>query len=68
MIVTVCRRCTERHVGCHATCERYIEQRAELDRIREQRRKESEIAQVMIDSTTKAADKERRKKNRRWSR
>lgn len=28
---TPCHHCTERHEGCHGTCERYKEFRAKLD-------------------------------------
>ena len=34
-----CKGCTERHVGCHATCEKYIAEKAENDRIREEAQK-----------------------------
>ena len=30
-MITVCFKCTDRHIGCHATCERYIEE-SELNR------------------------------------
>lgn len=30
-----CKGCTERHVGCHSTCEKYIAEKAENDRLRE---------------------------------
>lgn len=30
-----CKGCTERHVGCHSTCEKYITEKAENDRLRE---------------------------------
>lgn len=28
-IITCCKDCQERHGGCHATCEKYIAQKAE---------------------------------------
>ena len=31
-----CKDCTERHVGCHSTCEKYISEKAENDRLREE--------------------------------
>lgn len=30
-----CKDCTERHVGCHSTCEKYISEKAENDRLRD---------------------------------
>lgn len=47
-MITVCFKCTDRHIGCHATCERYIEQderhQKELHEIRIQ--KEAYSAQL----------------------
>ena len=37
-----CLNCEERHDGCHSKCERYLSYRAELDRINEERFRESE--------------------------
>ncbi len=41
--ITVCKDCPERHPGCHATCEKYINQRAEYDAYKEEQRKQMEI-------------------------
>ncbi len=30
-VISVCWRCDSRHVGCHATCEKYLEARKRLD-------------------------------------
>lgn len=35
-IITVCHHCEFRHVGCHSTCQPYLEQKAEQKRLREQ--------------------------------
>lgn len=67
MIVTVCRRCTERHIGCHGTCERYLEQRAEMDRIRAEQRKKELVREAIISRVIEASDKSKKKKNKRWS-
>ena len=36
--ITCCKDCADRHPACHATCEKYIRQRAELDAVREEAR------------------------------
>lgn len=33
-----CRYCKERHVGCHATCEKYLEARGRLQDVNEKSR------------------------------
>lgn len=33
-----CKGCTERHLGCHATCEKYLKEKAQNDKEREQER------------------------------
>lgn len=39
MKITCCKDCTDRQIGCHATCERYLEQKKrneeEVDRAHE---------------------------------
>lgn len=42
MIKAPCKECTERHVGCHATCEGYQAFVKECERVREERRKRNE--------------------------
>lgn len=37
-----CKNCNERHVGCHSTCEKYIAEKAENERIRQLKLKESQ--------------------------
>lgn len=35
--ITCCKKCTERFPGCHGTCEKYIQQRAEYDKQKAER-------------------------------
>lgn len=35
MIECKCKNCTERHIGCHSTCEDYKNFRNELDKMNE---------------------------------
>lgn len=43
--ITCCKDCTERHPGCHGTCEKYIQQKADLDAAKAEARKKYEISQ-----------------------
>lgn len=31
--ITVCHNCTERYIGCHGSCERYLTEKREQDAI-----------------------------------
>lgn len=35
-VITVCQDCEFRHVGCHGSCQPYLDQKKEQDRLREQ--------------------------------
>ena len=43
--ITCCKDCATRHPGCHGTCEKYIQQKAELEAAKAERRKQYEINQ-----------------------
>ena len=38
--ITCCKDCTERVLGCHSTCERYLEQKAQLTKVYKARKQE----------------------------
>lgn len=38
-----CKGCKDRVLGCHSDCERYLEFSRENERIKEQRRKDSDL-------------------------
>ena len=42
-----CKDCPNRQVGCHSTCEKYIEYKKESDRLREERRVRCEANQFI---------------------
>lgn len=42
MVRFSCKGCTDRHAECHPTCEKYIAEKAECERIRQLRNKESQ--------------------------
>lgn len=37
--MTVCYNCTDRCIGCHATCSKYIEAKAEYNKLQEKVKK-----------------------------
>ena len=57
-----CMNCTERSAGCHSTCEKYINERAELDEQNARKRKEQLIRVYVNNSVSKNLDKNARKK------
>lgn len=62
--VTVCKDCTERHMGCHGTCERYKAQKAERDAERDaiNRKKMNEYAMESHKRETQDYWRKRRNK------
>lgn len=46
MRITCCYGCKDRVVGCHSTCEKYINEKAEKDNI-----KKKELKDTMIDQS-----------------
>lgn len=50
-VIFSCKDCVppERHVGCHSTCEKYLTEKAENDRIREEENKRK-TSQVSLNS------------------
>ena len=47
--ITCCRDYTDRHIGCHSTCEAYIGQRAELDASNAAKQKDKQLRQTLND-------------------
>ncbi len=41
--ITCCKDCANRHPACHGSCEKYIQQKAELDARKAEARKQYEI-------------------------
>ena len=54
--------CPERTSTCHSYCKRYIEKRAELDRINEAERRRKESAAYTVDSINRKRDKNAKKR------
>lgn len=43
-MITCCRNCSERHIGCHSACQRYIKEAEANARMREAIRTENELS------------------------
>lgn len=60
-MIHCCRDCPDRHIGCHATCESYIRQKAEYEenknRIRKIKEKESQFRMLRNDQIEKMRKK-----------
>ena len=48
-----CRHCTERTVGCHGSCETYINERKEFDRIKAEMNKDYDVGIYTSDRVGK---------------
>lgn len=46
MSICCCKECTDRHIGCHSTCDKYIEWSKENERIRDKIRIEKQQSNV----------------------
>lgn len=58
-----CKKCTtDRHAGCHGTCERYLADRAKLDEINALRAADIESRTYVITSVNKNKKKNSRKR------
>lgn len=61
----VCLRCKERHIGCHSTCERYLEEcrlaEEEKERIRKATVGDREMAELITAQRIKQYNYWRRK-------
>lgn len=51
MGIKCCKDCTERHIGCHGSCQRYLDEveatNAERERLRKQKKGENEADAVL---------------------
>lgn len=54
----------ERHLGCHDTCSKYLDERAEWDRCRETARKERDITIYFADQIRKGRNYFKRSSSR----
>lgn len=57
-----CKDCTERHMNCHAECEKYKEAKETNERIKAERKKKLQESQFIIDCQSKIRKITRKKK------
>lgn len=48
-----CKDCPNRQIGCHSTCEKYLEFRKEVDRLKQERIAKRDVDQYVRESITK---------------
>jgi hypothetical protein len=63
--ITVCKDCATRHPGCHSSCEKYLQQRAEFDEWKTEQRKQHELKQSLDGFRFEGIEKICRKRNYR---
>ena len=56
-----CKDCPDRVVGCHSTCEKYIEYRKERDKFLEERMKETRLKDDLWATSRHNQKKKRRR-------
>ena len=47
ILIKCCYKCTDRVVGCHSTCEKYISEKAEHDKMKAEQRKAVEMERFL---------------------
>lgn len=54
-IANTCQNCEERHLKCHATCQKYLDAKAENERVKQSMQKEvsSQLHQYKVESIRK---------------
>ena len=58
-----CKQCTERHIGCHADCDKYLKEKYENDSMKRRIRQRLDKDRQQRDWALRTAE---RKKRGRW--
>ena len=62
---SACKDCTERHIGCHAECQKYAEEKRRREEARSKRREGADAEGILVGGYIKRARQCRsRTKNR----
>jgi hypothetical protein len=61
-----CKGCTERTPGCHATCEKYLAEKAEYDKLKQAERRRYEIESALTSQAIHAVDRATKRNRKRW--
>jgi hypothetical protein len=62
MILSPCKDCEDRALGCHSICERYIDFQKENNRVNDLRKKSRDLDTNFIEIRTTHKKKENRKR------
>lgn len=62
--ITACKECADRHMGCHVDCTRYLKEKTEADRIREEMNQKKETLSKQIQWTRESVKRMKRGKRR----
>ena len=62
--MVTCQGCDKRHVGCHSTCQEYIDWKSDREWKNEIARKKRQAEADIVDAIVRNCEKVRRKKNR----
>lgn len=52
-VITPCKNCEDRHMGCHSECERYAKYKQECELENQARRERLQLTSAYIDSCTR---------------
>lgn len=65
MAIQCCYKCTSRHIGCHGTCQRYLEEKAQWEKDKAKMRQSMPVIIYPSDFEMLACMHKQRKDNRR---
>ena len=60
-----CYRCEKRQIGCHASCEDYLKERAERDALNQEIRAKKEREQIAVGFEIEGARKRQKARGRK---
>ena len=52
--IRCCKDCTRRHVGCHGTCEDYIQEKSDYDKCKDEEYRKRKAITDQVNYTRKA--------------
>lgn len=61
-----CYQCEKRHINCHSDCTAFLEEKAKLDKAKEEKAKQTASRNEFIAMAMRRKDKEYRKRNLRY--
>lgn len=60
--MSVCYKCTERTIGCHSTCEKYLAEVAENETLRKKRAGDADYAAYLAEVIKRRTNDKNRKR------